>query len=92
MEGGESFEQCAIRETEEETGIILPSAKVWTFENTIFHNEQKHYVVILMVADIPTGQDARVIEPEKCEKWDWFRGDAAFSSDAGHREDRQTGP
>ena len=75
LEGGESFEGCAIRETEEETGILLPSVKLWTVENTIFHAEQKHYAVVLMVADLPTGQEARVIEPEKCEKWEWFPWD-----------------
>ena len=73
LEGGESFEECAIRETEEETGIILPSAKLWTVENTIFRSENKHYVVVLMVAEMPLGQDAKLMEPEKCEKWDWFR-------------------
>jgi len=73
LEGGESFEQCAIRETEEETGIILPSVKLWTVENAIFHVEQKHSVSIFMLADMPAGQDARVIEPDKCERWDWFQ-------------------
>jgi 8-oxo-dGTP diphosphatase len=72
LEGGESFEQCAIRETEEETGIILPTVKLWTVENTIFHIEQKHSVTVFMLADMPDGQVARVIEPDKCECWQWF--------------------
>jgi 8-oxo-dGTP pyrophosphatase MutT (NUDIX family) len=41
IEGGESFEGCAIRETEEETGIMLAEARLWTVENTIFHTEKK---------------------------------------------------
>ena len=76
MEGGESFEDCALRETEEETGIILATAKLWTVENTVYHRENKHYVVIFMVADLPLGQRPQVMEPERCEEWDWFKWDA----------------
>lgn len=72
LEGGETFEQCAIRETEEETGIILPAAELWTVENTIFYGENKHYVVVLMVADLPDGQVPRNMEPDKLEYWGWF--------------------
>ena len=75
MEGGEFFEQCAIRGTEEETGIILPSARFWTVENTIYHVENKHYIVIFMVADLPIGQMFDYREPEKCELLGWFRWD-----------------
>jgi 8-oxo-dGTP diphosphatase len=75
LEGGESFEHCVIRETAEETGIRLVSAKLWTVENVVFWTEDKHYVTILMVADMPTGQDAINREPEKCELWDWFPWD-----------------
>lgn len=72
QEGGESFEGCALRETEEETGIILAQARLWTVENTIFHTEDVHFVVVFMVADMPKGQDARVTEPTMCACWDWF--------------------
>ncbi len=72
LEGGESFEACAIREVEEETGIILPKAVLWKAVNTIYQHEQKHYVVLTMLADMPTGQEAKAIEPEKCDGWYWF--------------------
>lgn len=72
LEGGESFECGAIRETEEETGIRLPAAKFWTVTNTIFHAEKRHFAVVFLIADMPAGQEARVIEPDKCECWDWF--------------------
>lgn len=75
LEGGESFEHCVIRETAEETGIRLVSATLWTVENVVFWTENKHYVTIFMVADHPTGQDAINLEPEKCERWDWFPWD-----------------
>jgi 8-oxo-dGTP diphosphatase len=72
LEGGESFEGCAIRETEEETGLILPDATFWTAENTLFHLENKHYVVIFTIANLPKGQEARIMEPDKCVRWEWF--------------------
>jgi 8-oxo-dGTP diphosphatase len=75
MEGGESFESCAIRKVEEETGIILQTAKVLTVVNQVYHNEHKHYVVVLMMADLPPGQEARLMEPNKCEGWQWFLRD-----------------
>jgi 8-oxo-dGTP diphosphatase len=76
MEGGEFFDQCGIREVEEETGIILPCAKFWTVVNTIFHAEEKHYVVVLLVADMPEGQEARITEPDKCDRLEWFCWDS----------------
>lgn len=72
LEGGEDFEQCALREVEEETGIILPAARYWTVINTVFHAEQKHYVDVMMVADMPNGQEPQVKEPDKCKMWGWF--------------------
>jgi 8-oxo-dGTP diphosphatase len=72
LEGGESFETCALRETEEETGIMLAEARLWTVVNTVFHREGKHYVCVFVIADMPNGQEAQVIESEKCERWGWF--------------------
>lgn len=72
LEGGESFETCALRETEEEAGIILAGARFWTAVNTIFHREGRHYVCLFVIADMPEGQEARVIETDKCECWRWF--------------------
>jgi 8-oxo-dGTP diphosphatase len=72
LEGGESFEQCAIREVEEETGLQLIGAKFKAVINTIFYNEEKHYVLIIMVADCPDGQEPVNTEPAKCESWNWY--------------------
>ncbi len=75
MEGGESFEDAAKRETKEEVGLILPSAKFWTAANTIYPQESKHVVVIFMVADKPAWQSIRNLEPDKCVKLEWSRWD-----------------
>ena len=75
LEGGESFETCALRETEEETGIMLAGARYWTTVNTIFHREGKHYVCVFVIADMPKGQEARIVELDKCECWRWHKWD-----------------
>ncbi|MFH4963681.1 NUDIX hydrolase [Gaetbulibacter sp. M235] len=71
LEYKETWEECAIRETMEETGICVNKVRFGSVTNDIFCKEDKHYVTIFMLADYLSG-DARVREPEKCEKWDWF--------------------
>jgi 8-oxo-dGTP diphosphatase len=72
LEGGESFEQCAIREVAEEIGVKLERATYLTVENVIFEADQKHFVTIFMVADMPLGQEVINVEPTKCAEWRWF--------------------
>ncbi len=75
MEGGESFEDTAKRETKEEIGLILPSVKFWTAANTVYPEEDKHVVVIFTVADMPPWQSIRNLEPDKCVRLEWFKWD-----------------
>jgi len=75
LEGGESFEQCAKRETLEEVGVVLESASYWEVENVIFDAEQKHFVTIFLVADMPPDQEPQNLEPAKCVRWEWFSWD-----------------
>lgn len=75
LEFGERVEDCAIRETSEETGITIKNIKRETFTDDIFKNEEKHHVTIFVSADY-NGGELKVLEPEKCEKWDWFKWDA----------------
>jgi 8-oxo-dGTP diphosphatase len=67
----ESFEQAALRELAEEAGpVTVRQPRFWTCVNTRFYNEDKHYVVILLVADWLSGEPV-VKEPKKCEEWRW---------------------
>jgi 8-oxo-dGTP diphosphatase len=70
LEFGESFEQRAKREVMEETGIKIKNVRFGTVTNDIFQ-EGKHYVTIHMIADYDSGL-VSVVEPDKCEKWEWF--------------------
>jgi len=71
LEFGESWEDCAVRETMEETGIRIKNVRFATATNDFFEKENKHYITIFMLADYGGG-DVKVMEPDKCERWDWF--------------------
>ncbi|MBD1582742.1 nucleotide triphosphate diphosphatase NUDT15 [Pseudoalteromonas sp. S16_S37] len=74
LELGESIEQCAKRETFEETGLIADSIEKLSFTNDIFEKENKHYVTLFMLASCPSGEPI-VTEPNKCRQWKWFELD-----------------
>lgn len=71
LEYGESWEDCAKRETLEETGIRIKNIRFGTVTNDISEEESKHVITVHMVADFDSG-DPRVIEPAKWETWRWF--------------------
>ena len=74
LEFGESWEECAKRETLEETGLEITNLRFGTVTNDIFEKENRHYVTIFLVADYISGEP-KVLEPEKWETWDWFTWD-----------------
>ena len=74
LEYGESWEDCARRETIEETGVKIKNIRFVTATNDIFHKENKHYITIYMLSDYDSGK-VSIMEPEKCEQWDWFTWD-----------------
>ena len=74
LEFNESWEDCASRETLEETGLSIKNVRFGTVTNDIFKLEEKHYITIFMLSDYESGE-LRLMEPDKCEKWDWFTWD-----------------
>ena len=74
LEFKESWEECARRETREETGIKIKNIRFGTATNDFFEKENKHYVTLFMLADYDSGE-VRTMEPNKCEKWEWFDWD-----------------
>ncbi|MEI8364867.1 MAG: NUDIX hydrolase [Parachlamydiaceae bacterium] len=73
LELGETPEACAYRELIEETGLkaiqIVPGS--WT--NDIF-DDNKHYITLFMFVTEFSGIP-EVLEPLKCENWEWFEWD-----------------
>jgi 8-oxo-dGTP diphosphatase len=75
LEFGESIENCARRETEEETGLILCQITQAPYTNDVMPAEDKHYVTVFVQARALTGE-AKLLEPNKCRGWKWFNWSA----------------
>lgn len=71
LEFGETPEDCAKRETFEETGLILNTFIKSGYTNDIFDKENKHYITLYMITNLEEGEP-ELKEPEKCEQWQWF--------------------
>ncbi len=71
LEFGESWEECAIREVLEETGLKVKNITFVICTNDIFKEENKHYITIYVQAEW-TSDEPKVLEPDKMIKWQWF--------------------
>ena len=56
LEYGESWEECAIRETLEETGLKIKNAHFVAVTNDIYSSENKHYITLFMLGKYETGE------------------------------------
>jgi 8-oxo-dGTP diphosphatase len=74
-EFGESFEDCAIRETKEETGVMISDVKFRVVTNDVFEKEHKHYATIWMEAKYVSGAP-HVGDPHEESEVGWFTWDA----------------
>jgi len=71
LEFGETPEETAVRECQEETGLIVCNPRTVKTTNDIFLKEEKHYVTLFVETDYLSGS-ACALEPDKCEEWAWF--------------------
>ncbi len=71
LERGETVEECAARETLEETGLTIRNVKkTGVFTDDRFSDEGKHFVTVYTIGEAMEG-DPRVMEPDKLVKWHW---------------------
>jgi len=75
LEHGERVADCAIRETREETGLVLHDVRPGPYASDVFPAEGTHYVTLFVLASCDEGEPA-VLEPDKCLGWHWFPWDA----------------
>ena len=75
LDFGETLEQCAARETKEETGVEITDIKFRVITNDVFAEEQKHYITVWLEAKYVSGE-ARVNAPDEASEVDWFTWDA----------------
>ncbi|KAL1807039.1 hypothetical protein ACET3Z_030107 [Daucus carota] len=74
LEFGESFEQCAVREVREETGLDVENIEFLEVGNSVIVNEPEpaHIVCIFMRGALVDGdQVPENVEPDKCDGWEW---------------------
>jgi 8-oxo-dGTP diphosphatase len=69
LEWGESFEDGAIREVKEETGIDITNPQVVSVHNC--KNQFAHFMTVGLVTHNWKG-DAQVMEPDEITEWEWF--------------------
>lgn len=71
LDSGESISVCAIRETAEETGLVIDETRNIDFTNDVFEKEGMQYITLFVEAISFTGVP-EVLESDKCEEWRWF--------------------
>lgn len=74
LDFGESFEEGARREVEEESGIQIKNIRVLGVTNDHWVDEGKHFVTVALVADYVSGEPT-VREEGKMEAWEWITWD-----------------
>ncbi len=72
LEFGEAVEACARREVMEEAGIVISNIIPGGFTNDVFIDADKHYVTLFVSSEYDSGE-LTVMEPDKCESWQWFQ-------------------
>lgn len=70
LDPGESFEECAARETREETGVEISEAAVVGLTNDL-HDDGKHNVTVWLAAEHAAGE-ARIVSPDELTDVGWF--------------------
>ncbi len=69
----ESLHECAKREVEEETGIKLAyPMKTFYASDESYADLGKHYVTVFLMTKVDDTQVPVLLEPEKCESWDFY--------------------
>ncbi|MBA3958689.1 MAG: NUDIX domain-containing protein [Parachlamydiaceae bacterium] len=75
LEFEEQVRDCAIRELEEETSLKAVSIQESHWVEDIMEKDNKHYITLYMIVTQFQGEP-QLLEPHKCEGWQWFAWDA----------------
>lgn len=73
LEFGETFEEGCKKEVKEETDLDIDTVELFNVENNLYYvkTNNKHYVSLSFRTKYFEGEP-KVMEPEKCESWNWF--------------------
>jgi 8-oxo-dGTP diphosphatase len=75
LEFGESFEERATTEVQEETGVQITELKFRVVTNDVFEAEHKHYVTIWFEAKYVSGEP-KLNAPHESSDISWFTWDS----------------
>lgn len=73
LEFGEEPEATAVRETLEETGLVIGEVEQYRtcpFVNSHFKATGKQYITLYFTGKY-LGGEPKVMEPDKCARWEW---------------------
>jgi 8-oxo-dGTP diphosphatase len=73
LEFGETLEECAVRETMEESGLTIANLRLLCTSDLLKYPPQ-HFVDVGFVADWKSGEP-QTMEPDKLEGWAWYNLD-----------------
>jgi len=73
LEAGETFEEGAIREVMEETGMVIKDPKIVGISNNLetYKKTGKHYISVNLLATDFSGEP-QVMEKDKCAGYGWY--------------------
>jgi len=75
LEPGETPEECATRETMEETGIEIGSVRFISITNDVFESEGRHYITVWMNGEYVAGTES-IAAPHEMSEVGWYAADA----------------
>jgi 8-oxo-dGTP diphosphatase len=75
LEFGETPEETAIREVEEETGLQISNVHFAALTNDVFVDDKTHYITIWMMSNWKSGEPI-ITEPDKYIDQEWFDFDS----------------
>ncbi len=75
LDFGEEILDCAKREVLEETGLKIKDLRLGPYTNDFFEKEARHFITIFVISKSKGGKPL-ILEPEKCEAWEWFSWDS----------------
>src|SRR5260221_3840045 len=74
LEYGETFDECAIRETFEETGVVIAEPTFCGVTNDVFVEEEKHYITVWVEAKYISGEPT-INSARELSQIGWFAWD-----------------
>ena len=72
LEFGESPEDCAIREVQEETGVEIGNTRFLAITNDFFEEAARHYITLWIQGEYRSGTPA-IEAPYEMSAVDWFK-------------------